>query len=164
MLKLAVVLALVVCCKAMILCPHNVCDTLQCPDVTACNGRVNEKGGWCGCCDVCMTQLGELVFSDFMIKPHVKVIRSRVHIFIICIQFPTICVLKRYIIHILYLIFFFVENVHLIQKWFYGILFLTAEFQSIHNISLSLKVTPFIVLVNIVKGWANNVEILLKSI
>ncbi|XP_060589673.1 thyroglobulin-like [Ruditapes philippinarum] len=59
MLKLVAVLALVACSKAMIQCPHNACDALDCPVMDDCNGRVNANGGWCGCCDACITQIAE---------------------------------------------------------------------------------------------------------
>lgn len=59
MLKLTAVLAAFVCCNAMIQCPQNACDVTDCAPMDNCNGRVNVKGGWCGCCDVCMTQLVE---------------------------------------------------------------------------------------------------------
>ncbi|XP_045209457.2 thyroglobulin-like [Mercenaria mercenaria] len=59
MLKLAAFLAFVVCSRAMIQCPHNACDAIDCAPMDDCNGRVNEKGGWCGCCDICLTQLAE---------------------------------------------------------------------------------------------------------
>lgn len=43
----------------MIPCPQNACEVVDCAPMDSCNGRVNLKGGWCGCCDICMTQLGE---------------------------------------------------------------------------------------------------------
>jgi hypothetical protein len=42
-----------------LVCPENVCDGMRCESVENCDGRVDPKGGFCGCCPVCMKQLGE---------------------------------------------------------------------------------------------------------
>ena len=59
MLKIFVFAIAVACSQAMIFCPPNFCDSKQCDDVTLCSGRVQTKGGVCGCCDVCLAQLGK---------------------------------------------------------------------------------------------------------
>ncbi|KAL4228463.1 Nidogen-2 [Mactra antiquata] len=69
MLKLAALAVFIAGAHALYVCPHNVCDTVDCAAVDNCNGRVSQGGGWCGCCDVCMTQLGEgeLCMSTFLL-------------------------------------------------------------------------------------------------
>ncbi|KAH3699284.1 equistatin-like [Dreissena polymorpha] len=60
MIKLLVISMLAAAgARAMILCPQNACHTVRCASVQNCEGRVNQGGGWCGCCDICMTQLAE---------------------------------------------------------------------------------------------------------
>ncbi|XP_041372338.1 uncharacterized protein LOC121385645 [Gigantopelta aegis] len=50
----------VVCSLAhAIVCPPNVCSMVDCMSVTNCNGRVVSGGGYCGCCDTCVTELAE---------------------------------------------------------------------------------------------------------
>lgn len=44
-----------------IVCPPNFCQTVRCAAVTAencLNGVIRANGGFCGCCDACITQLG----------------------------------------------------------------------------------------------------------
>ncbi|XP_023225611.1 uncharacterized protein LOC111626467 [Centruroides sculpturatus] len=43
-----------------IVCPPNICDSMECEDMSDCqnkNGRVKKNGGFCGCCDLCVIQL-----------------------------------------------------------------------------------------------------------
>ncbi|CAL1541712.1 unnamed protein product [Lymnaea stagnalis] len=43
-----------------IVCLPNACDTVRCAAVTSenCNGKIVSRGGFCGCCDSCVTELG----------------------------------------------------------------------------------------------------------
>lgn len=45
-----------------IVCTPEICMTVRCAAVTAdnCNGVIKENGGFCGCCDACITELGRL--------------------------------------------------------------------------------------------------------
>ncbi|KAL3855391.1 hypothetical protein ACJMK2_014602 [Sinanodonta woodiana] len=44
--------AILVCTQAIV-CPPNFCNSVDCQDVSACNGVLQK--GFCGCCDVCTT-------------------------------------------------------------------------------------------------------------
>ncbi|WAR04196.1 SAX-like protein [Mya arenaria] len=61
--------ALVAGSMAVIPCPENACALMKCAAVADCVGRVNENGGWCGCCDICMTQLveGQVCMQTFLL-------------------------------------------------------------------------------------------------
>ncbi|KAH3751800.1 uncharacterized protein LOC127847948 isoform X2 [Dreissena polymorpha] len=61
MLKVLSLVVLVGWTKGLIVCPPNICDTVDCASVTNdnCNGMVKQNGGFCGCCDSCITQLAE---------------------------------------------------------------------------------------------------------
>ncbi|XP_035658116.1 uncharacterized protein LOC118403499 [Branchiostoma floridae] len=52
-------LSVVSCACAAILCPPNFCDSMLCEDMTSenCEGRVQEGGSVCGCCDTCISQI-----------------------------------------------------------------------------------------------------------
>ncbi|XP_052813858.1 uncharacterized protein LOC128240908 [Mya arenaria] len=58
MLKL-ICLAVLACGAYAIVCPPNICDTMDCAAMDSCNGLVKKNGGFCGCCDSCITQLVE---------------------------------------------------------------------------------------------------------
>ncbi|XP_023213179.1 fungal protease inhibitor-1-like [Centruroides sculpturatus] len=45
-----------------IVCPKDACKYVKCKDTDGCregNGIIKEKGGVCGCCDICVTILNE---------------------------------------------------------------------------------------------------------
>lgn len=45
-----------------IVCKPGICDAITCDNLEDCerrNGIVREKGGFCGCCDLCVVQLRE---------------------------------------------------------------------------------------------------------
>ncbi|KAL3836953.1 hypothetical protein ACJMK2_022355 [Sinanodonta woodiana] len=48
--------AILVCTQAIV-CPPNFCNSVDCQDVSACNGVLQK--GFCGCCDVCTTVINE---------------------------------------------------------------------------------------------------------
>ncbi|XP_066300584.1 nidogen-2-like [Branchiostoma lanceolatum] len=52
-------LSVISCACAAILCPPNFCDSMLCEEVTSenCEGRVQEGGSVCGCCDSCIAQI-----------------------------------------------------------------------------------------------------------
>ncbi|KAI8492388.1 receptor antagonist [Branchiostoma belcheri] len=52
-------LSVISCACAAILCPPNFCDSVTCEEVTSetCEGRVQDGGSMCGCCDTCITQI-----------------------------------------------------------------------------------------------------------
>ncbi|XP_075529153.1 uncharacterized protein LOC142560738 isoform X2 [Dermacentor variabilis] len=45
---------------AAFVCPPNICEKAKCPHVSAetCHGRLSTEGSLCGCCEVCMHELG----------------------------------------------------------------------------------------------------------
>uniref|UniRef100_K1PPM6 Uncharacterized protein n=1 Tax=Magallana gigas TaxID=29159 RepID=K1PPM6_MAGGI len=47
--------------QAFIVCPPDACATVRCAAVTAenCDGVVKQNGGFCGCCDSCVSYLAE---------------------------------------------------------------------------------------------------------
>lgn len=61
MFKLVCLLGLIAYSRALIECPPNACAVVDCAqvDASSCNGLVKPNGGWCGCCDICVTQLAE---------------------------------------------------------------------------------------------------------
>ncbi|KAH3829606.1 hypothetical protein DPMN_102833 [Dreissena polymorpha] len=61
MLKIVSFVLLAGWTNAMINCPPDYCMWRACPAISNgnCNGVVRPKGGVCGCCDVCITQLAE---------------------------------------------------------------------------------------------------------
>ncbi|WAR09970.1 hypothetical protein MAR_035046 [Mya arenaria] len=67
MLKL-ICLAVLACGAYAIVCPPNICDTMDCAAMDSCNGLVKKNGGFCGCCDSCITQLGRCVFCKARIR------------------------------------------------------------------------------------------------
>ncbi|KAH6940996.1 hypothetical protein HPB50_011852 [Hyalomma asiaticum] len=44
---------------AGMVCPPHICEDTQCPPVKTCRGRLSTEGSFCGCCKVCIQQLGE---------------------------------------------------------------------------------------------------------
>lgn len=54
-------LAVAVGVSNAIVCLPNMCQMVRCAAVTAenCNGVVKTNGGFCGCCDSCITELGK---------------------------------------------------------------------------------------------------------
>ncbi|ESO99685.1 hypothetical protein LOTGIDRAFT_238761 [Lottia gigantea] len=40
-------------------CTPGICAAVSCVSALNCNGRVENNGGFCGCCPVCITQLAE---------------------------------------------------------------------------------------------------------
>ena len=59
---LALIIAAVVASShALFQCPPNYCDGQVCAELTSktCYGVIKTGGSWCGCCDVCVKQLGE---------------------------------------------------------------------------------------------------------
>ena len=62
MLLLFIVATAVVSSQALFQCPPNYCDGQVCAELTSktCYGVIKTRGSWCGCCDVCIKQLGKL--------------------------------------------------------------------------------------------------------
>lgn len=58
MLKL-LCLAVCVAVSHAIVCLPNTCETVRCAAVKDCKGVIQKNGGFCGCCDACITQLRE---------------------------------------------------------------------------------------------------------
>ncbi|XP_023213181.1 uncharacterized protein LOC111615973 [Centruroides sculpturatus] len=53
--------AVIVTSQALV-CRPETCSKIVCEDLEGCEGRngvVKEKGGFCGCCDLCVVQLRE---------------------------------------------------------------------------------------------------------
>lgn len=54
-----------------IVCTPEICQAVRCAAVTAdnCNGMVKTNGGFCGCCDACISELaeGEHCMSTFLL-------------------------------------------------------------------------------------------------
>lgn len=53
-------LSVLVAGACAIVCTPDICATVRCAAVTNdnCNGMIKENGGYCGCCDACITELG----------------------------------------------------------------------------------------------------------
>ena len=49
-----------------IVCPPNACQLVRCAAVTAstCNGIIAQNGGYCGCCDACLTELSKNLYFE----------------------------------------------------------------------------------------------------
>eukprot|EP00745_Piridium_sociabile_P007692 TRINITY_DN15138_c0_g1_i1.p1 TRINITY_DN15138_c0_g1~~TRINITY_DN15138_c0_g1_i1.p1 ORF type:complete len:232 (-),score=35.17 TRINITY_DN15138_c0_g1_i1:292-987(-) len=61
MLRL-VLLSVAVACASAIVCMPDTCSRVRCAAVTAescVGGTIKRNGGFCGCCDLCVTQLAE---------------------------------------------------------------------------------------------------------
>ncbi|KAL4229460.1 hypothetical protein ACF0H5_012498 [Mactra antiquata] len=60
MLRFLCLSALLAAANAIVCLPET-CATVRCAAVTAenCNGVIKANGGFCGCCDACITELGE---------------------------------------------------------------------------------------------------------
>ncbi|KAL1418134.1 hypothetical protein MTO96_026152 [Rhipicephalus appendiculatus] len=43
---------------AAIVCPPHICENTECPPVKTCHGRLSTEGSFCGCCEVCIHELG----------------------------------------------------------------------------------------------------------
>ena len=60
-------LSLLVAGASAIVCTPEICEASECEEVTEanCDGLVKANGGFCGCCDACVTELGKfmLMFS-----------------------------------------------------------------------------------------------------
>lgn len=68
MLKIAIFVVLVVSARGMIVCPPNICATINCTTpIINCKGIIKPGAGWCGCCDLCVTQLGKLIYTSVVI-------------------------------------------------------------------------------------------------
>ncbi|XP_060563427.1 uncharacterized protein LOC132722861 [Ruditapes philippinarum] len=54
-------LSVLVAAAHAIVCPPNACQMVRCAAVTAesCGGTIKTNGGFCGCCDACITELAE---------------------------------------------------------------------------------------------------------
>ncbi|KAK3612187.1 hypothetical protein CHS0354_016573 [Potamilus streckersoni] len=52
MFQLLLVVAILVYTQAIV-CPPNYCNSVDCQDVSTCNGVLQK--GFCGCCDICAT-------------------------------------------------------------------------------------------------------------
>ncbi|CAL1541707.1 unnamed protein product [Lymnaea stagnalis] len=64
---LALVMAFCTTTDAVV-CATNFCELADCAPITNCNGKVVKNGGFCGCCDLCVTVLkpGDTCFYLFM--------------------------------------------------------------------------------------------------
>jgi hypothetical protein len=58
-------LSVLVAAAHAIVCPPNACQMVRCAAVTAesCGGTIKTNGGFCGCCDACITELG--MYNNF---------------------------------------------------------------------------------------------------
>lgn len=71
MLRL-VLLSLAVACASAIVCLPDTCSTVRCAAVTeetCVGGTIKRNGGYCGCCDLCVTMLaeGDRCFSSMLL-------------------------------------------------------------------------------------------------
>ncbi|GFT51785.1 uncharacterized protein NPIL_439691 [Nephila pilipes] len=63
MFKYMILLSVFIAVSQAIFCAPDICSVIKCEDTTDClesNGqKIREKGGACGCCDLCVDVLGE---------------------------------------------------------------------------------------------------------
>ncbi|XP_071958121.1 saxiphilin-like [Antedon mediterranea] len=53
------VLICAVAASSAIYCGPEACKDFECEPVEECDGRLEPNGGYCGCCETCVVQLGE---------------------------------------------------------------------------------------------------------
>ena len=71
MLKFVCMALLVAATQALIQCPENACALVRCTQVENCEGKVSVAGGWCGCCDLCVVQIGRSLIIHFFVKVYI---------------------------------------------------------------------------------------------
>lgn len=74
MFQVVVAMLAASCAHAMIVCPQDICNTLDCAsvledDCAAQGGSYKANGGYCGCCPTCVAALaeGDSCFSSFLL-------------------------------------------------------------------------------------------------
>lgn len=48
-----------------IVCILSDCESFTCEPINECDGVIKRNGGFCGCCDICVIQLGKLKYIFF---------------------------------------------------------------------------------------------------